>query len=133
MYDKTIGSPALKPSLVRLALVTALSLAATAQAQPPLKTQVAGRVDGMYPWLDTIYKDLHAHPEIAFQEVRTAGKLAAEMKKLGFTVTEKVGKTGVVAVLRNGAGPTVMVRTELDGLPMEEKTGLPYEIGRAHV
>ena len=125
-YNKTIGSPALKPSPVRLALVAALSLAATAQAQQPLKTQVAGRVDGMYPWLDTVYKDLHAHPEIAFQEVRTAGKLAAEMKKLGFTVTEKVGKTGLVAVLRNGAGPTVLVRTELDGLPMEEKTGLPY-------
>jgi hippurate hydrolase len=73
-----------------------------------------------------VYKDLHAHPEIAFQEVRTAGKLAAEMRKLGFDVTEKVGKTGIVAVLRNGAGPTVLVRTELDGLPMEEKTGLPY-------
>jgi hypothetical protein len=80
----------------------------------------------MYPWLDGVYKDLHAHPEIAFQEVRTAGKLAAEMRKLGFEVTEKVGRTGLVAILRNGAGPTVLVRTELDGLPMEEKTGLPY-------
>ncbi|QGZ42897.1 amidohydrolase [Pseudoduganella flava] len=91
-----------------------------------MKNDVKSRVDAMYPWLDTVYKDLHAHPEIAFQEVRTAGKLAAEMRKLGFDVTEKVGKTGIVAVLRNGAGPTVLVRTELDGLPMEEKTGLPY-------
>ncbi|MFB9288423.1 amidohydrolase [Pseudoduganella plicata] len=100
--------------------------AAHAQQGTPLKTQVRAQVDRMYPWLDGVYKDLHAHPEIAFQEVRTAGKLAAEMRKLGFEVTEKVGKTGVVAVLRNGAGPTVLVRTELDGLPMEEKTGLPY-------
>ena len=103
-----------------------LSLTAQAQQAAPFKTQVASRVDAMYPWLDTIYKDLHAHPETAFQEVRTANKLAGEMRKLGFEVTEKVGKTGIVAVLRNGAGPTVRVRTELDGLPMEEKTGLPY-------
>jgi len=106
----------------------AVSLCATAHAQTgaPLKTQVASRVDAMYPWLDATYKDLHAHPEIAFQETRTAARLAGEMRKLGFTVTEKVGKTGIVAVLKNGAGPTVLVRTELDGLPMEEKTGLPY-------
>lgn len=97
-----------------------------AQQAVPLKGDVRARVDAMYPWLDSIYKDLHAHPELAFQEVRTAGKLAAEMRKLGFEVTEKVGRTGIVAVLRNGAGPVVLVRTDLDGLPMEEKTGLPY-------
>ena len=110
-------------------VAAAFALAATpalAQLPAPLKSDVTTRVNGMYPWLDTIYKDLHAHPEIAFQEVRTAGKLAAEMRKLGFEVTEKVGKTGIVAVLKNGAGPTVLVRTEMDGLPMEEKTGLPY-------
>jgi len=97
-----------------------------AQQAAPLKGDVRARVDAMYPWLDSMYKDLHAHPELAFQEVRTAGKLAAEMRKLGFEVTEKVGRTGIVAVLRNGAGPVVLVRTDLDGLPMEEKTGLPY-------
>jgi hippurate hydrolase len=115
--------------ILRLALAAALStfaFGAQAQQTAPLKTQVGARVDAMYPWLDGVYKDLHAHPEIAFQEVRTADKLAGEMRKLGFEVTEKVGKTGLVAVLRNGAGPTVLVRTELDGLPMEEKTGLPY-------
>ena len=106
-----------------LSLVTA---SASAQLPAPLKSDVTTRVNGMYPWLDTVYKDLHANPEIAFQEVRTAGKLAAEMRKLGFEVTEKVGKTGIVAVLKNGAGPTVLVRTEMDGLPMEEKTGLLY-------
>jgi amidohydrolase len=107
-------------------VLASLALPALAQLPAALKNEVGTRVDGMYPWLDTVYKDLHAHPEIAFQEVRTAGKLAAEMRKLGFTVTEKVGKTGIVAVFKNGAGPTVLVRTELDGLPMEEKTGLPY-------
>jgi len=79
-----------------------------------------------YPHLDALYKDIHAHPELAFQESRTAALLAGEMRKLGFEVTEHVGGTGVVAIYRNGAGPTVLVRTELDALPMEEKTGLPY-------
>ena len=121
----------MRPPLKLTRIATALLLAsaaipALAQPAAPLNKDVATRVDAMYPWLDTIYKDLHAHPEIAFQETRTAGKLAAEMRKLGFTVTEKVGKTGVVAVLKNGAGPTVLVRTDMDGLPMEEKTGLPY-------
>lgn len=118
--------PVLKPSFARITSIALLSLLVPAAQAGPLSTQVAQRVDGMYPWLDGVYKDLHAHPEIAFQEVRTAGKLAAEMRKLGFEVTEKVGKTGVVAIYKNGPGPTVMVRTELDGLPMEEKTGLPY-------
>jgi hippurate hydrolase len=58
--------------------------------------------------------------------VRTAAKLAAEMRKIGFEVTEKVGKTGVVAIYKNGPGPLVLVRTEMDALPMEEKSGLPY-------
>ena len=110
-----------------IAAVLAISAtSASAQLPAPLKTDISTRVDAMYPWLDMVYKDLHANPEIAFQEVRTAGKLAAEMRRLGFEVTEKVGKTGIVAVLKNGAGPTVLVRTEMDGLPMEEKTGLPY-------
>jgi len=104
----------------------ALNVQAQARQPAPLKTQVAASVNASYPWLDGIYKDLHAHPELAFQEVRTAGKLAAEMRKLGFTVTEKIGKTGLVAIYKNGPGPTVMVRTELDGLPMEEKSGLPW-------
>ncbi len=81
------------------AVLALASLPALAQLPAPLKNDVTKRVDGMYPWLDTVYKDLHAHPEIAFQEMRTAGKLAAEMRKLGFQVTEKVGKTGIVAVL----------------------------------
>jgi hippurate hydrolase len=91
-----------------------------------LKSAIETSVESDYPHLDALYKDIHAHPEIAFQEVKTAAKLAAEMRALGFEVTEQVGKTGVVAIYKNGGGPTVMVRTELDALPMEEKTGLPY-------
>jgi hippurate hydrolase len=91
-----------------------------------LKAAIEKSIEADYPKLDVLYKDLHAHPELAFEEVKTAAKLAAEMRALGFEVTEKVGKTGLVAIYKNGDGPTIMVRTELDGLPMEEKTGLPY-------
>jgi amidohydrolase len=91
-----------------------------------LKAAIEKSVEADYPKLDALYKDIHAHPEIAFQEVKTASKLAAEMRALGFEVTEKVGKTGLVAIYKNGDGPTIMVRTELDALPMEEKTGLSY-------
>jgi hippurate hydrolase len=112
-----------------LPIIALLAAAATAQAQ-----DAGAVINGIYPQLDAIYKDLHANPEIAFQESRTAGKLAAEMRKIGFEVTEKVGKTGVVAIYKNGPGPLVMVRTELDGLPMDEKSGLPYasKNGAAH-
>jgi len=102
----------------------------SAQGQPePVDdrvTEVSDLVTRIYPDLETIYKDIHSHPELGFAEIRTAARLAADMRALGFQVTEMVGKTGVVAIYRNGAGPTVLVRTELDALPMEEKTGLPY-------
>lgn len=109
-----------------VAALCSVAFGALAQTASPLHAQVAPIVNGMYPSLETLYKDLHANPEIAFQEVQTAAKMAAEMRKLGFEVTEKIGGTGVVAIYKNGAGPTVLVRTELDALPMEEKTGLPY-------
>ncbi|MGJ5154856.1 MULTISPECIES: amidohydrolase [unclassified Bradyrhizobium] len=111
------------------------SVALIALASPPahaeldvaaLTSTIAASLERDYPALDMLYKDLHAHPELAFQEVKTAAKLAEEMRSVGFQVTEKVGKTGLVALYRNGEGPTIMVRTELDALPMEEKTGLPY-------
>ncbi len=78
------------------------------------------------PSLLTIYRDLHANPELSFQEVNTAAKLSKEARRLGFVVTEKVGKTGVVAVLKNGAGPTVLIRADMDGLPVIEQTGLAF-------
>lgn len=78
------------------------------------------------PGLMALYRDLHAHPELSMQEVKTSAKLAKRMRGLGFAVTEHVGGTGVVAVLVNGAGPTVMLRTDMDGLPVIEQTGLPF-------
>jgi amidohydrolase len=83
-------------------------------------------VDGIYGDVAALYRDLHRNPELAFQETQTAAKLAARLKALGFDVTTAVGRTGIVGVLKNGLGPTVMLRTELDALPVEEKTGLDF-------
>ena len=112
--------------LMLLSLACGMSHAAPAEPADRFAPEVNTLASRFYPELEAIYKDIHAHPELGFEEVRTAARLAADMRALGFMVTEKVGKTGVVAILRNGAGPTVLVRTELDALPMEEKTGLPY-------
>jgi len=114
-----------------LASVTLCAAAALSPANAEidvahLKPAIEASVEADYPKLDALYKDLHAHPEVAFEEVKTSARLAAEMRALGFEVTEKVGKTGLVAIYKNGDGPTIMVRTELDALPMEEKTGLAY-------
>ncbi len=100
-----------------------------AHAAPDLSAanaRLTALLDKNYPALDAIYKDLHVNPELGMQEVRTAGILARNLRKAGFTVTEKVGGTGVVGVLKNGEGPTILVRADMDALPMEEKTGLPY-------
>ena len=78
------------------------------------------------PSLMALYRDLHSNPELSMAETKTAAKLAAEARKLGFDVTTGVGKTGVVAVMRNGPGPTLMLRADMDGLPVAEQTGLPY-------
>ena len=77
--------------------------------------------------LDKLYKYLHVHPELSLHEEKTAARMAQELKALGFEVTEKVGGTGVVGVLKNGTGPTVLVRTDMDALPVTEMTGLPYK------
>lgn len=116
-----------KPFLVSAALCVAAFMPAHAEMDvPALKAAIEKSVEADYPKLDALYKDIHAHPELAFQEVKTAAKLAAEMRTLGFEVTEQVGRTGLVAIYKNGDGPIIMVRTELDALPMEEKTGLDY-------
>jgi hippurate hydrolase len=103
-----------------------LVFAGSGAGQTAAVTPTMAEVDALYPDIETFYIDLHRNPELAFQEVRTSGKLAAFTKALGYEVTTGVGKTGVVAVLKNGPGPTVMLRTELDALPVEEKTGLPF-------
>ena len=78
------------------------------------------------PSLLEIYRDLHAHPELSLQETRSAARMADEARRLGFTVTNGVGGTGVVAVMENGPGPVLMLRADMDALPVEEQTGLPY-------
>jgi len=106
-----------------LALVL-VAAASTARAEAP-DPALAG-LDEIYPKLDTLYLDLHKNPELSMKEDKTAARLATELKALGYEVTSGVGGTGVVGVLKNGAGPTVLLRTEIDALPIEEKTGLPY-------
>jgi amidohydrolase len=108
-------------SLLAAALVIIPAAPALAQADG-LRAQIAADM----PQLLATYRDLHANPELAFQEVRSAGIMAEAARKAGFTVTEKVGRTGVVAVLRNGPGPTVLIRADMDALPVTEQTGLPY-------
>ena len=89
-------------------------------------TEVLLYLDKMLPELEALYKDIHAHPELSMQETRTAGIAADHLRAGGFEVTTDVGKTGVVGILRNGDGPTVMLRADMDALPIKETTGLPY-------
>jgi len=98
-----------------------MALAAPAQAN-----ELRDALSADMPELMELYRDLHAHPELSFEEVRTAAKLAGMARDLGFDVTEQVGRTGVVAVMENGPGPVVMIRADMDGLPVVEDTGLPY-------
>ena len=109
-----------------LSIMSSIAAGQTGDGAARSAAEIDQLIAGSYAGIEAIYKDIHAHPELALEEVNTAKKLANAMRELGFDVTEGVGKTGVVAMLRNGTGPTVMVRTELDALPMEEKTGLPY-------
>ncbi len=108
---------------IRVSLLVLVSLlAAFVSAQNASSKEV----DNVYPQVHALYLDLHEHPELSGHETQTAAKLAAALKDTGYQVTEHVGGTGIVAVLKNGAGPTIMLRTELDALPVEENTGLPY-------
>ncbi len=84
------------------------------------------KVAALLPDLKAFYEDLHAHPELSFAEHRTAGLMADRLEALGYEVTRGVGGTGVVAMMRNGEGPTVLLRADMDALPVEEATGLPY-------
>jgi amidohydrolase len=98
------------------------ALVACAYAQAPSSKEV----DAVYPDAHALYLDIHQNPELSAHETQTAAKMAGRLRALGYDVTEHVGGTGIVAILKNGAGPTVMLRTELDALPVEEKTGLSY-------
>ena len=124
------------PRRQTLAVVTAVLLAAgTLHAQgskeiaydlPGRKAQVQKKIDAELKSLDLLYKHLHTHPELSYEEEKTAARLAKELRALDFEVTEKVGGHGIVGILKNGAGPTVLIRTDMDALPIVEKTDLPY-------
>ncbi len=105
--------------LVAFACVIFGFASAMAQSAP-------SEVQSVLPDAKALYLDLHEHPELSSHETQTAAKLAGKLRALGYDVTEHIGGTGIAAVMKNGSGPTVMLRTELDALPVEEKTGLPY-------
>ena len=107
--------------LVFASLIAALALPGAAHAAA-LQDAIAADL----PQLMAVYRDMHANPELSMQEIRTPAKMAPEMRKLGFTVTEHVGKSGLVAVLRNGPGPVLMLRADMDALPVKEQTGLAF-------
>ena len=104
----------------------ALLAASAFAADASLKSAITAKVSADYAMLDAFYKDLHTHPELSVMEERSAAKVAAGLREAGFEVTEKFGGFGVVGVLKNGPGPVVYIRSDLDGLPVQEETGLPY-------
>jgi hippurate hydrolase len=120
-YHPGMMKPAIFSLIAVVSLTVCVSLPAPAQSSP-----AAAQADAVLHDAMDLYLDLHQHPELSSHETRTAAELAGRLRTLGYEVTEHVGGTGVVGILKNGAGPTVMLRTELDALPVEEKTGLPY-------
>lgn len=104
------------------ALAACLLPLASATADPALRSAVASD----YAYLGSLFEHFHRNPELSFREFETAKRLAEELRAAGFEVTTGVGGTGVVALMKNGAGPTVMMRADMDGLPVPEKTDLPY-------
>jgi amidohydrolase len=99
------------------------ALTASSDAQAPASSK---EIESVYPDAHALYLDVHEHPELSAHETQTVAKLSSRLRHLGYDVTEHVGGTGIVAILKNGPGPTIMLRTELDALPVEEKTGLAY-------
>ncbi|MEJ2469236.1 MAG: M20/M25/M40 family metallo-hydrolase, partial [Campylobacterales bacterium] len=114
--------PALGMAVKSLFLLSVFLVLTPAFADGELKKAIGED----YSYLKQLYTHLHRHPELSFHEKATSERLAEELRKLGFEVTQNVGGYGVVALMRNGEGPTVMIRTDMDALPVREKTGLPY-------
>ena len=106
-----------------------LALCALLASSPVGAAPLSDAIRADMPMLLSLYRDLHSHPELSMQEVRTPALLAPGVRKLGFEVTEHVGKTGVVAVMGNGPGPVLLLRADMDALPVTEQTGLPFASG----
>jgi hippurate hydrolase len=109
-----------------LALLVVSTAALLAASPVELRSLVRARADAEYGALFEFYKDLHAHPELSFHEARTAKQFADKLREAGLEITENVGGHGVVGVLRNGGGPVILARADMDALPVKEQTGLPY-------
>src|SRR5262249_24947643 len=123
---RTITHPVFSKPGLKLGLLLSLSGGLLSLGAAAQNTQLDKQVSSVFPDAQALYLDLHQHPELSSHETRTAAELATRLKALGYEVTEHIGGTGVVGILKNGPGPTVMLRTELDALPVEEKTGLAY-------
>lgn len=104
-------------------LVLAIANVAVAPARA---TELQEAIAADYPQLEALFEHLHANPELSMQELKTSERLAKELRGLGYAVTRNIAKTGLVGTLRNGEGPTLLIRADMDALPVEEKTGLPY-------
>ncbi len=115
----------LKAKMIAFLGAAALSLVAAAQTKTGNPPGIDG-LDALYPKLDALYIDLHQNPELSLHEEKTAAKMAERLRAAGYDVTEHVGGLGVVGVLRNGQGPTVLIRTDMDALPVKEQTDLPF-------
>jgi hippurate hydrolase len=108
-----------------LLIILALALSPASRAAEPWRAS-SSQIDAVYPQVEALYLDLHHNPELSYHEEKTAAKIADQLRKLGYDVTTDFGGTGVVGVFKNGSGPVVMLRAELDALPVPEKTGLSY-------
>jgi amidohydrolase len=95
-------------------------------AMPQPSASIFSGLGNLLPDLESVYKDIHSHPELSMQEKRTANIAAQHLGSAGYDVTTGVGKTGVVGVLKNGGGPTILLRADMDALPVQEATSLPY-------
>src|SRR5260370_23868027 len=106
-------------------LLLFLSLSVSSWAAEAWHT-ASTQINAVYPQVEVLYLDLHRNPELSYHEEKTAAKIADQLRNLGYDVTAGVGGNGVVGVFKNGSGPVVMLRAELDALPVPEKTGLAY-------
>src|SRR5687767_14698333 len=105
-------------------IAAVVSIAGVVEGQA--RAALTAEVQAAYAQSELLYRHFHQNPELSLRETQTAERLGAELRAAGFEVTTGVGKTGVVAVLKNGAGPTVMLRTDMDALPITESTGLAF-------
>ncbi|MCH7637525.1 MAG: amidohydrolase, partial [Proteobacteria bacterium] len=110
----------------KIKLSSVVAVLAVMSSSIVLASPLEDAVAADYPYLEELFNHFHANPELSMQEAKTSDRLAEEMSALGYVVTRNIGKTGLVGIMENGDGPTLMIRADMDGLPVLEKTGLEY-------